>query len=504
MSFFSFPLERAVKISGVLVLTLLLFSSISYGADTEPSFSPAATDCSLVTEIPHAECQELMDFYDATDGDNWNNNDGWKQTSTPCSWYGVSCSGGHVNRLVLQNNGLNGSIPDFTNLPNLQTLDLIINQLSGGVPDFSNLSNLQYLILYQNELNGSIPDFSNLPNLRYLILGRNQLSGGIPDFANLPNLENLSLYTNQLDGSIPDFTNLLNLDELSLGSNQLFGNIPDFTNLPKLEVLSLSSNLLDGSIPTFTNLSKLQAIYLSSNQLDGDVPSFINQPNLWDINLSSNQLSGGIPDFSSHSNLLRLNLSSNQLSGSIPEFANLSELESLNLSSNQLSGNVPASLCSLSLNQLNVDYNKLDLINTDSCVDILAPNWKNTQTVPPTNILASALSGSEVQLSWDTIPYTDDSGYYEVLGSTTEGGPYTSYGATSSKTDDTMMAICLTPATTYYFVIRTFTPVHDDQQNNLFSENSEEVSVLTGNTNASCDVIFLPRLLYLSTNSNQQ
>ncbi|MCP4127384.1 MAG: hypothetical protein GY753_10015, partial [Gammaproteobacteria bacterium] len=94
------------------------------------------TLCTAQTEIPQAECEELVALYDATDGFNWKNNSGWKQTNTPCSWYGVSCSGGYVSGLNLDNNQLSGSIPDFANLPKLQYLYLESNQLSGEIPDF--------------------------------------------------------------------------------------------------------------------------------------------------------------------------------------------------------------------------------------------------------------------------------------------------------------------------------------------------------------------------------
>ena len=45
----------------------------------------AATDCSVVTEISQSQCETLIEFYNSTNGDNWENNDGWNSTITPCS-----------------------------------------------------------------------------------------------------------------------------------------------------------------------------------------------------------------------------------------------------------------------------------------------------------------------------------------------------------------------------------------------------------------------------------
>jgi len=197
----------------VIVLLWLGFSA--------GNFAQAATDCNQVTEIPVSECQSLLELYNSTGGDNWTNSTGWNQTNTPCSWFGVVCSGGYVERLYLYSNQLTGSIPNFSNLPNLKELSLYSNQLSGSIPNFSNLPNLQYLWLGSNQLTGSIPNFSNLPNLTWLYLGNNQLTGSIPNFSNLPNLKELSLYSNQLTGSIPNFTsfNLANLKYARFNNN---------------------------------------------------------------------------------------------------------------------------------------------------------------------------------------------------------------------------------------------------------------------------------------------
>jgi hypothetical protein len=70
-----------------------------------------AFDCASVTEIPQGECEALVALYNSTSGPNWFVNTGWLQTTTPCSWYGVSCTAGHVSRLRLVGNSLNGLIP---------------------------------------------------------------------------------------------------------------------------------------------------------------------------------------------------------------------------------------------------------------------------------------------------------------------------------------------------------------------------------------------------------
>ncbi len=249
----------------------------------------AATDCNQVTEIPVAECQELVNLYNSTDGPNWSSRLGWNVTNTPCKWSQVECLEGHVVSLLLYNNQLSGTIPNF-NLPNLESIYLSSNQLSGTIPNF-NLPNLESLNLYINQLSGIIPNF-NLPNLKELWLHGNQLSGTIPNF-NLPNLTWLSLGENQLSGTIPNF-NLPNLESLSLDDNQISGTIPNF-NLPNLTYLSLFNNQLSGTIPNF-NLPNLESLWLSSNKLSGTIPNF-NLPNLEKLFLNNNQLSGTIPNF---------------------------------------------------------------------------------------------------------------------------------------------------------------------------------------------------------------
>ncbi|MCV6637823.1 hypothetical protein [Candidatus Albibeggiatoa sp. nov. NOAA] len=131
--------------------------------------------CKNVTEIPQAECEELVNFYHSTGGDNWFKKGGWLQTSSPCSWFGIECENGSVISLLLFLNNLNGEISSFSALTQLKILSLESNQLSGTIPDFSNLTQLRTLSLAKNRLSGTIPDFSNLTKLGWLNLSSNNL-----------------------------------------------------------------------------------------------------------------------------------------------------------------------------------------------------------------------------------------------------------------------------------------------------------------------------------------
>jgi len=342
-------------------------------------------DCAVVTKIPSTECEILIDLYNSTGGANWQRNTGWNVTNMPCSWYGVSCSGGHVSGLDLSGNQLTSSIPtELGNLTNLTYLDMSGNQLTGSIPtELGNLSNLTYLVMSGNQLTGSIPtELGNLSNLTYLSLSSNQLTGSIPsELGNLSELSQFYLSGNQLTGSIPsELGNLSELSQFYLSRNQLTGSIPsELGNLSELTRLHLDNNQLTGSIPSeLGNLSNLTGLHLDNNQLTGSIPSELgNLTDLGRLYLYSNQLTGSIPkELGNLSNLWVLDLYSNNLTGSIPkELGNLSNLTSLALYSNQLTGEIPKELGNLS----NLSWLRLD--NNELCGEIPV-ELKNLSNIP--------------------------------------------------------------------------------------------------------------------------
>ncbi|MGD2085931.1 MAG: hypothetical protein PVH61_07090 [Candidatus Aminicenantes bacterium] len=269
----------------------------------------SAASIPLQGAIPAKEREALIALYNATNGDSWTDNSGWKtpplhtdgfaMPGTENTWDGITVSGDHVTEIDLLKNQLSGSIPaELGNLSNLEGLDLGVNQLSGSIPaELGNLSNLEDLWLDSNQLSGSIPPkLGNLSNLEVFSLGENQLNGIIPgELGNLGNLQALLLYENQLSGSLPpELGNLSNLEELYLGGNRLSGSIPpELGNLSNLYELGMSFNQLTGNIPTsLTNLTNLSELYIRHNCLYTDDPDLRAWLNSFDSDWESYQCEG--------------------------------------------------------------------------------------------------------------------------------------------------------------------------------------------------------------------
>ncbi len=263
--------------------------------------------------IPEQERTALIDLYNATNGDSWQNNTGWKyspwyqdqftEPGTESNWYGIVIERDHVTKIQLDNNNLTGSLPPtLGNLSKLYYLSLEGNQISGRIPpQLGNLRNLHYFSLRKNQFIGAIPhELGNLKNLKVFSLGHNQLGGRIPpQLGNLSQLKQLLLGHNLFVGGIPSqLGNLSYIDSIYLDNNQLAGSIlPQLGDLSTLRVLDLSENRLSGIIPfELWRNKRLRNVYLHDNQLSGAFPFFGGpMPNLFHLYLDNNQLSGEIP-----------------------------------------------------------------------------------------------------------------------------------------------------------------------------------------------------------------
>lgn len=223
----------------------------------------------FMADLPAEEVQSLNEFYENTDGPNWDNNYGWLNPIVPVDeWFGVNvnetlCTVTSINMSGPMGNNIEGQIPDL-NMQNLQILRISGADITGTLPNFTNLPNLGILDLNNNNITGTIPDFQ-LPELYRLELSDNDLSGQIPNFSGLPNLEELDLERNELSGQIPDFSAIPQLDNLRLHHNLLGGYIPNFSNLPLLEHLMLCPN--PGFLPPIPNFDFCPQLETGFNDL---------------------------------------------------------------------------------------------------------------------------------------------------------------------------------------------------------------------------------------------
>ncbi|TGG90815.1 MAG: hypothetical protein ERJ67_08755 [Aphanocapsa feldmannii 277cV] len=327
---------------------------------------------------PKSERDVLIEFYDATNGDNWENNTNWKSNKPLSEWYGITTdSSGRVTELKLRNNQLTGSIPAaLGNLNNLTELDLASNKLRGSIPTaLGNLSNLKKLDLSNSKSAKEIARIDkDIARTSKNIQLHNEIQRGIGELGSLLGIEDedntskqslkegkdyekmakyyeqLATNINILTGPIPTVLgNLNNLTELNLGGNELTGPIPPaLGNLTNLRELNLYDNQLSGRIPAaLGNLTNLRLLDLSDNQLSGRIPPALgNLTKLARLYLNDNQLTGRIPAaLGNLNNLKSLNLSYNQLTGRIPAaLGNLTKLKTLDLDGNQLTGSIPAAL----------------------------------------------------------------------------------------------------------------------------------------------------------------
>ncbi|MEM7532851.1 MAG: leucine-rich repeat domain-containing protein [Chloroflexota bacterium] len=378
---------------------------------------PTTNICDNVTEVPVAECRALEALYNSTNGANWTNKTGWLQNETPCAWYGVSCTDGHISELKLSANKLLGRIPpEIGNLPSLVELDLANNQVTGSIPpELGNLTNLQYLYLFNNQISGILPpEMGNLTALLNLYLYNNIIGGTIPaTFGNLSSLEYLNMRNNRIRGSLPtELSKLANLKlfyfhETDICEPQgtafqtwLSGvgsvNSTDIacseetlvttacsavTTIPISECMALESLYDSTNGPSWTTKTNwltgsdpcawygvtcadghVTTLWLDSNNLVGSLsPELGDLTQLTSIRLNDNYINGRIPpELGKLVNLADVRLHDNEISGYIPqELGALTKVETLYIHNNQLHSSLPSELGNLSaLRILNLSNNQ--------------------------------------------------------------------------------------------------------------------------------------------------
>jgi hypothetical protein len=228
----------------------------------EPPPAPVPTteafSCDRVTEIPRSECDALVLFYQRMGGDGWSQQTGWLNSTTPCSWANLSCSGGRISSMVFQQgSGLRGILPsELIALTNLQRL-ILVGNYGGTIPAaYGQFPQLQELALISDGLTGEIPgDLESLRSLRTLSIQGRNIGGNLPlRLSNLPVIESLTIRYTGLGGNPPFQWGFLGtLRTLNISDNpNLSGPIPGQWTALRLTTFDFSNTgLCEPTFPEF-------------------------------------------------------------------------------------------------------------------------------------------------------------------------------------------------------------------------------------------------------------
>lgn len=285
-----------------------------------------------------ADRATLEYLFETLAGEGWTRATGWLDDGLLSSWHGVDTDSlGHVKRLDLSNNGLEGRLPDrISELASMTTLRLGGNRsLYGPIPQSLTALMLEQFRYGGTELCvpnaptfqawlGAIPDRQGPENpcpvlsdrdilaMLYEATGGSAWTDNTNWLTDAPLREwygvetngggavtELILWGNNLRGRIPaEIGQLEALTILDLDYNWLRGPVPAaLADLTRLRILSLFSNLLEGSIPpALGTLTALEVLKLGDNRLTGRIPPVLGElTSLTELYLNTNRLEGPIP-----------------------------------------------------------------------------------------------------------------------------------------------------------------------------------------------------------------
>lgn len=358
--------------------------------------------------------------------------------------------------------GLTGPIPDYSALTRLTTINLSGNNLSGAFPAWlDKLPALEWLYMAGNSLSGSYPAVFSSDQLSGLSLSPTAANQRVPEWVeDLNDLQDLKLFAGGNGGFTGPFPTYV--ANMSLVSLEIEGNHFDESVMPaalwdnsSLQVLTIFDDTLHLSIPDDLNLPALLSLWLQGKQFTGSPAALSEVTTLRSLYLAESQFTGGLGWLMNLNGLNYVRLNGNQFSGPLPTgWAAMSQLRTLHLDRNRLTGLIPADLADApNLQALSVGENMFDatdagvleLLEGTEETEGLDPDWRATQTLPPTAVVVNEGYTTGAEIVWTPPAFQSRLGFYRITA------------APQSPPEDAIHPDCLTPR-----VVET--PAHEGKQ----------------------------------------
>ncbi|HOC44124.1 MAG TPA: hypothetical protein PKJ99_14000 [Thermoanaerobaculales bacterium] len=421
-------------------------------------------------QVPQVEREALIAFYYATGGPNWIDDDGWLgPVGTECNWLGVDCFtffDNYVVGLYLESNNLNGYVPpQIADLGNLGTLQLSDNSVTSLPPEIGSLSELRSVYLDGNPITSLPAEFWTL-GVTDLDLSRTQLGSLPAEIGQFTSLFSLYVEEMQLTALPETIGNLIHLYRLHAAGNNLASLPASIGDLASLYELDVSQN-------------QLTALPLTIGQLQV----------LYELHLERNKILTLPHEIGDTTNLRRLYASHNRLSALPPEIGNLA-LYTLEVSSNRIT-TFPSEIADCPVSTLDVWWNGIyaDDPALWGWLGQRQPNWEETQTVPPSSVSFSLITDHTLMMEWWPIEYVFVDGGFEVLVRESSASQWVTAGWTPDRYVTEFPVVGLTPGVAYDVAVRSFTPAHPNNSNDIISELSVPVTATTSTSGCEMPVI---------------
>ncbi len=356
-------------------------------------------------DVSVSERNALTDIYNSTNGAGWTSSDNWTLGGyVASSWHGVTVKNGHVSKLSLNANNLNGSIPaTITNLPYLEEINFSSNNLNGSVPNLTTITTLSNVNINGNDfsfadIETNYTNNSSISSFIYQIQKKRDTEDSFD--GTIGNNYSLTMspisgtnvqyqwykkrlnYFDESDESITGETNnTLSFTSLQDSDMDIYfcratsTAIPDLiiernsieikgpvSQLQKDALIAIYNSTNGASWTDNTNWlttepvsewygvtvtgNKITKLDLPNNNLTGTLPPEIGNltglESLWLFN--GNSINGTLPpEIGNLTELRVLSVENNNFTGEIPpSYSNLTNLRGFWFNDNQLSGNIPA------------------------------------------------------------------------------------------------------------------------------------------------------------------